>query len=757
MITKKLGEEIFAWNDDAFSGKGYWFVLGKKGGFGRAASKEEVKSLGKPSDNTPKQSFSALKKQKDEVEKQLKAFEEKGSVVPSEKNKSKKKTPLSDLTEKNKPLNLNSSDSLRLKFTGSTPEPVKKGDSIADSLGKVFTLIKTKNEYNKTNKELHNNFKEEEENKEQKRHEEIISAITGGKKPSGVDAIDENKVAKKPISPPKIQKPKEKKPKQKKPSLLKKVTKKVAKKVVGPAAIVAGGLFFKKETTEPEIEQAAPGKGVTPTATPQAKEKQDTSPSKVEQAVPGKQKETAEKVKPPQTSDDNKKMIIRHEGAVPYPYKDSKGLWTIGVGHLIGDGKSLPPEYDEWKNNGAANAKGNNTKPALTQEQMNKLFDQDYAKHEKLAEKGPGFDKANEPAKGAFVDLTFNMGAWWTKFKNAGKAASSGDWSTAAEELKDSLWHKQVGKRADEVIGLVKHAGDGETTGVKEGPKMAAVPAASPVKMAELTGSGVKEGQHPEITDTTRKAAAGSLDSVVAKQNGVDLKPLNGSLAERVAAMASDFKEKTGKKLLVTSAFRSNEKQKQLWDAELAKNGGNVALTRKTVAEPAAPYGNGKGSLHASGLAIDINSKGESGLNELAGPRNRPTGWLESFGLTRPVNGEDWHVQVAGTPATPDNPVKPGAPVLVTGKGDTATDVSTGQNKPIPKEKETATSVASTPKSSNLASASTQNKDLKDKQSTPTSSSPVVVNNTKIVNHGTTNNIVAENDPKNDKSPGFLG
>ena len=35
-------------------------------------------------------------------------------------------------------------------------------------------------------------------------------------------------------------------------------------------------------------------------------------------------------------------MLAHHEGIRQKPYKCPAGLWTIGVGHLIGDGKSLP-------------------------------------------------------------------------------------------------------------------------------------------------------------------------------------------------------------------------------------------------------------------------------------------------------------------------------------------------------------------------------------------------------------------------------
>jgi lysozyme len=39
--------------------------------------------------------------------------------------------------------------------------------------------------------------------------------------------------------------------------------------------------------------------------------------------------------------------LIKHfEGVRSRPYRDCIGLWTIGVGHLIGDGKLLPDSYN---------------------------------------------------------------------------------------------------------------------------------------------------------------------------------------------------------------------------------------------------------------------------------------------------------------------------------------------------------------------------------------------------------------------------
>ena len=135
--------------------------------------------------------------------------------------------------------------------------------------------------------------------------------------------------------------------------------------------------------------------------------------------------------------------------------------------------------------------------------------------------------------------------------------------------------------------------------------------------------------------------------------------------------MAAAFKQETGKMLLITSGYRSNEKQKQLYDADLAKNNGRPS---GKVAQPMAPLGSGAGSVHIKGLGIDVNSKEPEGLNVLAGPRDKPTGWLEKFGLIRNVKGEDWHVTIAGAPPTPDD-------ATVTTKSGATVDPATGQSK----------------------------------------------------------------------------
>ena len=40
-------------------------------------------------------------------------------------------------------------------------------------------------------------------------------------------------------------------------------------------------------------------------------------------------------------------LIKHHEGVRNRPYRCPAGLWTVGVGHLIGNGKSLPESWNK--------------------------------------------------------------------------------------------------------------------------------------------------------------------------------------------------------------------------------------------------------------------------------------------------------------------------------------------------------------------------------------------------------------------------
>jgi lysozyme len=148
--------------------------------------------------------------------------------------------------------------------------------------------------------------------------------------------------------------------------------------------------------------------------------------------------------------------VASHEGVRTKPYKDSLGLWTIGVGHLIGDGKSLPPQYNR----------------EFSKDEIKTMFQQDYQRHAQAASGIPGFNLQNEKSKGALIDMTFNMGpGWYRKWPNFTRALAAGDNQNAANQLQGSKWAGQVGRRAQEDIAMIRAgAQKAKVGGLFEGP-----------------------------------------------------------------------------------------------------------------------------------------------------------------------------------------------------------------------------------------------------------------------------------------------
>jgi len=185
-------------------------------------------------------------------------------------------------------------------------------------------------------------------------------------------------------------------------------------------------------------------------ATPAGKSGDDKPPSGLAGGRKGRGGQMSE--------EDIKKMIIQHEGVRNRPYRDSLGLWTVGIGHLIGDGKTLPPSWNREFSN----------------EEVMALFENDYQKHKKQAESNvPGFNKYDSIGKAAFIDLTFNMGPGWPKkFTNTSKKIEEGDTFGAARGLENSLWYKQVASRGPKIVDMVENATiQARDGGIAMGPK----------------------------------------------------------------------------------------------------------------------------------------------------------------------------------------------------------------------------------------------------------------------------------------------
>ena len=140
-----------------------------------------------------------------------------------------------------------------------------------------------------------------------------------------------------------------------------------------------------------------------------------------------------------------KSMIKIHEGLRLSKYLDSRGLPTIGYGHLVEDGENFPNR--------------------ITKSQAEALFLKDYEEHKAAAQNILGYDKASPKQKAALIDLTFNMGPGWAAgFPKFRKAFAAGDYNTAANELIDSDWFKQVKTRGPTIVDMIRGSGSKDRT-----------------------------------------------------------------------------------------------------------------------------------------------------------------------------------------------------------------------------------------------------------------------------------------------------
>ena len=133
------------------------------------------------------------------------------------------------------------------------------------------------------------------------------------------------------------------------------------------------------------------------------------------------------------------------EGGQPHKesYKDSKGLWTIGIGHLLDRNQTdeelaamgLDDELDEWEGFKISEQQCYNLFGIDVREAMEDLYGT-FTKDE-LEELGP--------TRGAIIiAMVFQMGAaGFRAFKNFIAAVKAGDFDKAAEEMLDSKWARK--------------------------------------------------------------------------------------------------------------------------------------------------------------------------------------------------------------------------------------------------------------------------------------------------------------------------
>jgi GH24 family phage-related lysozyme (muramidase) len=164
-----------------------------------------------------------------------------------------------------------------------------------------------------------------------------------------------------------------------------------------------------------------------------------------------------------------RELIKKHEGVRLWAYTDSLGIWTFACGFnleragareaLAKAGLSYDLIWAVIRETKAWSSNATRTKTELiTMAQVDQLLDADIAESFADVRKIlPSFDTMPENAKAVLVDLHFNMGGPTLRtFKNTLAAFRAGDWKAAAAGLRKSKWATQVGKRADENIGLLE-------------------------------------------------------------------------------------------------------------------------------------------------------------------------------------------------------------------------------------------------------------------------------------------------------------
>ncbi len=126
-------------------------------------------------------------------------------------------------------------------------------------------------------------------------------------------------------------------------------------------------------------------------------------------------------------------LIKAHEGLRLKAYKCTAGYTTIGYGRNL-------------DTNG------------ISEIEAEAMLQQDITECRRwLAEVIPWSTQLDPARSAALTDLRYNLGA--TKllgFRKFLAAMSRGDWSRAAQELRESIWYGQVGRRAPRITGMIE-------------------------------------------------------------------------------------------------------------------------------------------------------------------------------------------------------------------------------------------------------------------------------------------------------------
>jgi len=134
-----------------------------------------------------------------------------------------------------------------------------------------------------------------------------------------------------------------------------------------------------------------------------------------------------------------KQRIKEHEGYRNTVYSDSLGKSTIGYGHLLlaTDNFVEGVEYSK--------------------KELDDLFDKDFDTACETANKVIREIPLNYIAKGVIIEMCFQLGGpRILKFKKMWLALVEQDFNEAADQMIDSVWHKQTKSRCESLAAIMR-------------------------------------------------------------------------------------------------------------------------------------------------------------------------------------------------------------------------------------------------------------------------------------------------------------
>ena len=131
------------------------------------------------------------------------------------------------------------------------------------------------------------------------------------------------------------------------------------------------------------------------------------------------------------------------EGCVYEIYNDHLGYPTFGIGHLV---RESDPEN------------GSPIGTKVSEDRVADAFDDDIEiVLSDCITLYPDFEDLPEEAQQIIANMMFNLGRpRLSKFVGMKRGVDAKDWDSAADEMVDSRWYRQVGARADRLVNRMR-------------------------------------------------------------------------------------------------------------------------------------------------------------------------------------------------------------------------------------------------------------------------------------------------------------